>query len=419
MPDVSRDTPNAAPPSPHQTPPTLGVGVHSLASLGRLAQIDRNIEPVVLQSPLKYDTNEVAELTGLSPEQIHSFARWLGRSPRSPEDVHYNDADVETIRYAIKLARQEGLDFDAMGSMIRGIASALDRLSMRQVHSIIQQSGQREDLSDTEARLIAAQVAPPWAAKVQPLIEHIWRRQFASAVRRLTTNAIAQRGLYGDDRDYPLLRAVGFADLVNFTARTENATAREFSRLIRDFTDRCWDIISDQGGRIVNFIGDAVFFVADNVEIGADVALGLAAPDALGPYCGPARVGLVWTRVIAAYGDVFGPGVNLAARISGAAEPNEVFIGPAVTAQLSRSPKYSIVPQPSFEARGIGTVWPNRLRYADDPRNQLDEPQVAPDALQSVEQDLPGNPETGSNADRAPITDDAHPAPVGFRTTGG
>jgi len=221
-------------------------------------------------------------------------------------------------------------------------------------------------------------------------VEHIWRRQYASAVRRLTTNAIAQRGLYGDDRDYPLLRAVGFADLVNFTARTQNATAREFSVLIRDFTDRCWDIISDRGGRIVNFIGDAVFFVADNVELGAEVALGLAAPGALGPYCGPARVGLVWTRIIAAYGDVFGPGVNLASRISGAADPNEVFIGPAVTAQLSRNAKYSIVPQHPFEARGIGTVWPNRLRYADDPRNTVNELEMPPQDLSLLpEQDLP------------------------------
>jgi len=274
---------------------------------------------------------------------------------------------------------------------------------MRQVHSIVQQVGLPEDLSDTEARLIAAEVAPPWAAKVTPLIEHIWRRQYVSAVRRLTTNAIAQRGLYGDDRDYPLLRAVGFADLVNFTARTENATAREFSVLVRDFTDRCWDIISDRGGRIVNFIGDAVFFVADNVELGADVALGLAAPGALGPNCGPARVGLVWTRVIAAYGDVFGPGVNLAARISSAADPNEVFIGPAVTAQLSRSPRYSIVPQDSFQAHGIGTVWPNRLRYADDPRNTFDDRRAAPvDHGPAPEQDLPERREMVSSVAQMP-----------------
>jgi len=108
------------------------------------------------------------------------------------------------------------------------------------------------------------------------------------------------------------------------------------------------------------------------VQTGAEIALGLAEQGKIG-ICGPVRVGMVWTRVLAAHGDVYGPGVNLASRITGAAEPNEVYIGPAAAARLAHHDEFNIVPQQPFDARGVGPVQPYRLRYAHDPRNTLDD----------------------------------------------
>ena len=351
--------------------PALGLDLTSMATFAKLAQIENNIDPEILGGPLKYNASQLAEAAGVPVELVENFVRWLGRPPIDPTEVRYTDSDVAAMKYAMKFVAEEGLDEDAAGSMIRSAAAGLERLAMRQVESIIQEIARSQNVTDTEARLIAGELAPKQAAKVLPLVDHIWKRQYADSVRRLTTTAIAQRGLNGDDRDYPLLRAVGFADLVGFTARMKDVSAREFSELIRDFSDQCWDIVNSRGGRIVSFIGDAVFFVADDIQTGAEVALGLAEQGKTG-ICGPVRVGLVWTRVLAAHGDVFGPGVNLASRITGASEPNEVYIGPAAAARLAHNPDYDIVPQQPFDARGIGLVQPYRIRYIDDPRNNDD-----------------------------------------------
>jgi len=335
--------------------------------LPALARADNAIDAIIFGGPVKYTLAELADLAGTDVGHLQSLARWIGRPQRDAREVRYTDEDVAALQIALAYAEAENLDETSVASLVQGISSAMQRLAARQVEAIIEHTGTAHQVNDTQARLIAARLAPSQAAKLTPLMDHIYRRHFASAVRRLTTNAIAQRGLHDDDRNYPLLRAVGFADLVDFTKRTENSTAAEFTDLIRRFTDTCWEIVSSHGGRIVNFIGDAVFFVADDIRTGATIALELARPDAFGS-CGPVRVGLVWSRVLSVYGDVFGPGVNLASRLATAATPDEVFVEEDAARMLARIGHFAVAEAEPFDAHGIGTVQPFRLRYANDPR---------------------------------------------------
>jgi len=380
--------------------PHLGTDADLFSSLSRMVAIEKQIDVATLGGELKYTIDDVAELTGISPDHIQVFGRWLGRPSIRTEDMRFAESDVETLKYAVAYAKRENLDFRTMGSTVRGIASALNRLAVREVESVIQKTAREQNLSDSEARLAVATSGLTHGEDLLPLIEHIWRRQYGSVLRRLTTSVITQRGIFGDDRDYPILRAVGFADLVDFTARTKNATAAEFAELIRDFSDTAWDIVHERGGRIVNFIGDAVFYVADSVQTGAEIGLALAKHGQTG-ICGQARVGMVWTRVLLSHGDVFGPGVNLASRICAMAEPGEMLIGPASTAQLLPNPKYLVVPQLPVEARGIGTIAVSRLRHADDPRNVLDQQQVTDDAVSfEFVDDVPSGARIGGDPKR-------------------
>jgi len=350
-----------------KTVPVMGVDHSSLASFAKLVRLDSHIEPAIV-GPLKYTTSEVAQLAGITETQVDDIMRWLGRPTTSARSQQYADTDVEFMKYLMKYGQQEGLSYAEMGSMVRGVAATIYRLAMRQSDAFINHIAETRNVGDTEARLLAAEYVPTQTENLVPIYNHIWRRQLSASLRRMTTSTIAQRGAYADDHDYPLPRTIGFADLVNFTARTESATSREFFDLVNEFQDQCWDIIVERGGRVISFIGDAVLFAGDDINQGAEIALGLAAPGALGN-CGQVRVGLVWTRVLATHGDVFGPGVNMAARIASAGIPGEVYVGPGVAAQLIHVPKYQVIPYPPFEARGLGLVEPSRLRYADDPRN--------------------------------------------------
>jgi len=346
----------------------------AIETLNRMAQIDSAIVPTIFENlPIKYSLAEIAEIAGTTVEHVFTMTRWIGSVPRAADDVHYTDLDLQAVQSAVDFERAAGMEDKAMGTLLRGMAFSMERLTTRLVEAIIQQNETTRHVSDTEARLLAAEEVPSLAGAILPMLEHVYRRQLAISTRRLTTEAVLQRGLQNDDTDYPLVRAMGFADLVDFTARTEKASASEFKELVQHFRDTTWDIVNSGRGRTINYIGDAVFFVADTAAQGAEIALQLAAPGALG-ICGQVRVGMVWSRVIATYGDAYGPGVNLAARLCSHATPGEVFIGQRATRILRKNPRYEVVPQPKFEAHGIGTVHPSRLRYASEPGKELSEP---------------------------------------------
>ena len=346
-------------------------GAPPIALLGRMAELDRAIEPTIYTEPVKYSLGDIAEITGSTVEHVFDLTRWIGSVPRDATTKYLTAWDLEAVQAAVDFQREEHLDDAAISTLLRGMGFAMERLTTRQVEAVIQSIETTQGVGDTEARLLAAAAAPKQAPLVLTMLSHVYRRHLAISTRRLTTEAIAQRGLLSDDHDYPLVRAVGFADLVDFTKRTEHATAGEFTAMIQNFRDTAWDIVNAGHGRTINYIGDAIFFVADTIEQGADIALALAAPGALG-ISGPVRAGLVWSRIIATHGDAYGPGVNLAARLCAAAEPDEVLIGPLATAMLNRSPKYQVVRQPDVDAHGIGPVTASRLRHADDPRNSAE-----------------------------------------------
>src|SRR5690625_5986684 len=85
-------------------------------------------------------------------------------------------------------------------------------------------------------------------------------------------------------------------------------------------------VISTAGARVVKTIGDAVLFVADTPEIGAEVALNLSSSIEKAADVPPVRIGMVWGRLLSRFGDVFGPPVNLAARLTDIAEPGTILV---------------------------------------------------------------------------------------------
>jgi len=332
-----------------------------------MAKLDAAIEPTIFDAPIKYSMADMARIAGTTVENVFTMTRQIGSSPRDADAVHYTDLDLAAVQDALAFAESEEIDQEALGTLLRGMGFLMERLTTRQVESVIHHNEQKYGVSDTEARLLAAEQSPQQAEKVLRMLGHVYRRHLAISTRRLTVDTIAQRGLLSSEADYPLVRAIGFADLVNFTARTEKVSPKEFSEIIKNFRETAWDIINRHRGRTINYIGDAVFFVADTIEEGAEMALQLAAPGVFG-ISGEMRVGLAWSRVVAIYGDAYGPGVNLASRLSSASHANEVYVDASAAKLLRTIPEFSVQPEPEFEAHGIGTVHPYRLRYTDDPR---------------------------------------------------
>src|SRR5690606_17342944 len=179
---------------------------------------------------------------------------------------------------------------------------------------------------------------------------------------RIATEFGEARRTTEDDDELPLVRAIGFADMVAFTTRTADLGAHDLAAFVQRFEGEARDAVTSAGGRVVKTIGDAVLFVADDIETGAEVALGLA--ERLGPSTGtaPVRVAFVWGRVLSRFGDVFGPIVNVAARLTDQAEPGTVLLDPETAEAVRELGRYALTPLSRREIPGVGPMAPVRLR---------------------------------------------------------
>ena len=149
---------------------------------------------------------------------------------------------------------------------------------------------------------------------------------------------------------------VGFADLSRFTSLSNGLDDNSLGALVENFETRCADIVTAHGGRVIKTLGDAVLFVTDNPREGTRTALDLVKQIAMRSELPNVCVGLATGSVVSRLGDVYGPPVNLAARLSHVARSNRVLVDDATADALGDEfEKRALPPRP---LRGFGNVSP-------------------------------------------------------------
>ena len=83
-------------------------------------------------------------------------------------------------------------------------------------------------------------------------------------------------------------------------------------------------------------VGDEVLFVTGQPADAAEIALRLTSPDRDRRGLPALRVGMAAGRVLTRFGDVYGPVVNLAARLTSLARPGTALVGAELAAALRR-----------------------------------------------------------------------------------
>src|SRR5205085_7245492 len=129
--------------------------------------------------------------------------------------------------------------------------------------------------------------------------------------------------------------AVGFADLSGFTKLSQRVSPQRLAFLVDAFERGAFDVVSARGGRAVKLIGDEVMFVSttlsDAVDIGFDLGERLhEIPDMPVIHCG-----IAFGQAVEVGGDVFGPAVNLASRLTTIARPGTIVIPRAAQSELA------------------------------------------------------------------------------------
>jgi adenylate cyclase len=189
----------------------------------------------------------------------------------------------------------------------------------------------------------------------ESLLVYAWRRHLAAAVARVESIEAA------NDEEQVAQATVGFADLVAFSALTNDLDEEQIGNLVEVFEARAHDVVARRNGRVVKTLGDSVLYVAgspaDGMEIAWDVIKVIGGDERLPDV----HVGVVTGSVVTRMGDVYGPAVNLASRLVGVARRNRV-ITDRHTAGLLPPDRFETRVLPARPVRGFGDLEPVAVR---------------------------------------------------------
>jgi TolB-like protein/class 3 adenylate cyclase/Flp pilus assembly protein TadD len=136
------------------------------------------------------------------------------------------------------------------------------------------------------------------------------------------------------------LAAILSLDMVGFSRHMEADEARTLARQ-RFHRQECIDpILNERAGRIVKTTGDGLLVefasVVDALESAVRIQRAVAEAEANIPraHCVQYRAGINLGDIVVEDGDIFGDGVNIAARLEALAEPGGVFISASVFEQV-------------------------------------------------------------------------------------
>ncbi|MDN5824200.1 MAG: adenylate/guanylate cyclase domain-containing protein [Micrococcaceae bacterium] len=351
--------------SPDAGPETRALPLAQALEREKVKESAQDLEKLLLGAKRTMRRREAAAAAGISLLSARKLWRALGFPNLGDDDVAFTEVDLEALRTIVGNVRSSVLTEEAAVSITRSIGQMTDRMVVWQIEALVEDMVQNQGVSDPEARRRLVDRLPDLVDPLEKLLVYSWRRQLNAAVHRLgvraeTGLASSEEGRDGseDDAPLPLARAVGFADLVSYTSLSRRMNERTLAQTVQRFENKCAEIISIGGGRLVKTIGDEVLFIAETPQAGAQISLTLATEFADDDFLPKARVSIVWGRILSRLGDVYGPTVNLASRLTALADPGTVWTDSVTAGTLEGDDRFVLDPQPTTQVRGFGDINP-------------------------------------------------------------
>jgi adenylate cyclase len=273
------------------------------------------LEQAILGQGRTLNRVQVAEQAGVSLDRAIALWRALGfPGTDSDEEVLFTEADVEALRRVDGLVESGFIDPDVELTLVRSMGRSFARLAEWEISELASAAVSGSMLTDQDRLEGLIESLVP---VVEDVHRYVWRRHIANAAGRMLLFPAGDGGI-------PM--AVGFADIVGFTRRSRGMSTRELTRLVEVFEGTSASVVTSHRGRVIKTIGDEVLFVADSAEEGGRIALDLAEGQLADPDFPEVRVGLAHGDVMTRLGDVYGPVVNIASRLTSLARPGRVLV---------------------------------------------------------------------------------------------
>jgi adenylate cyclase len=257
---------------------------------------------------------EVAERAGVPLELAEELWGQLGFPRTADDDVAFTEKDVAALKMTAELVSEGILEGDSQAALVRTWGRSFARLAEWQAQLLAGLA-----LEDDQPEHRIGELVETVTPRVGKLQDYVWRRHLVSAAQRLLPAV-------EDDGDGQRL-AVAFTDIVGYTSRSKNLTEAELVDLVETFEDETTRAVTAVDGRVIKTIGDEVLYVADSPRALVEVALALTARGEDDDDTFPrVRAGIAYGEVTTRLGDVFGPTVNIASRLTSHARPGTVLV---------------------------------------------------------------------------------------------
>lgn len=312
--------------------------------------------------------SEVADRAGVALEDARRLWRALGFPDVDDEQRIFTSADVDALNCVTKLVAADIADADALVELARPLGNLMSRLAAAQTNFISEVLGARltSGLAADDPRLpeLLAAEALDATRELLPVLElttaYTWRRHLSAEVgRALIPSAVSPDG-EGESRP----AVVGFVDLTGYTRLSRNIELTELAGLLNRFESAVLDAVVEHGGRVIKNLGDEIMFVIEDPVAAAEAALQLQELFAADETLPPIHAGLAFGPVLDRGGDVYGPVVNVAARLSSLARKGSIRVDQAMATELAESPQFVLAARTPRHVRGYLQLPSYRLRRA-------------------------------------------------------
>ncbi len=317
---------------------------------------ERSLEQAILGGPRVHTALEVAAETGVTIEELRRLWRALG-FPEHGTEVAFTPRDVAAVSTLNALVSTGLIDLDTAVNLTRAMGQTMARLADWEVGTLLHrvQELERSEEATGSRTLTAMRLVEDLNPPFEELLAYAWRRHLAAAVAR-----VEALGASEDDLSTTQL-TIGFADIVSFTALSNEVSRERIGELVEIFESRCSDVVAAQRGRVIKSIGDSVLFVHEDPIAAYEIADGIISVIGRDPRMPEVRVGLASGAVVMRMGDVFGPPVNLASRLTAVARRNRIIIDQE-TADRLPGDQFETRRLPARPVRGFGLVEPLTVR---------------------------------------------------------
>jgi adenylate cyclase len=272
---------------------------------------------------------EVAEMGGVPSDDTIRWWRAMG-FPELPDDERYfSTQDVDMVRQLNSLLVVGLVDDEDILRLARLMGASFSRLADAQIAVIDDFLASLPGADPAESRrsrlsaLVASQDADVLVF-LEDSVAYVWRRHLLAAIGRWIS--------VDDDATE---QAVGFADLSGFSRLTKRVSSADLAETIEAFEAVAFDVVSAHEGRVVKLIGDEVMFVTPDLDEAIAIAVDLLERLDAVDIVPPVHCGLAHGPTVTVGGDVFGPTVNLASRLTEVARPGTIALDRDVEPQLA------------------------------------------------------------------------------------